>query len=326
MTTGADGVLVPTVTGAVAAHGLGITLVHEHLRFRDEAVVENWPGRYDEATELDAAVAAVTAAAERGVRTVVDPTAMFGGRDVRFLRRVAEATGVQVVACTGIYTYDHLPPYFANRDVDEMADHFVEDLERGVQGTDIRAAFIKVAADEPGITPNVEKVHRAAGRASVRTGAPIMCHTRPASATGPRQVGILREEGVPPHRIQLAHTGDTDDLDVIEELLALGVWVGLDRFGLEMFLPGDRRVATAAELLRRGHAGRLLLSHDHCATIDHFGPQAKEALYAAGLVAGSWSMTMLFDEVLPQLREQGALDDATFDTLFVDNPRRWLTA
>ena len=38
----------------------------------------------------------------------------------------------------------------------------------------------------------------------------------------------------------------------------------------------------------------------------------------------NWSMTLVFDEVVPWLREQGVMDDAVFDTIFVDNPRRWL--
>ncbi len=50
------------------------------------------PSRYDEQLELDAALVAVRAAAEHGVRTIVDPTAMFGGRDVRFMKRVADET------------------------------------------------------------------------------------------------------------------------------------------------------------------------------------------------------------------------------------------
>src|SRR6202043_2527896 len=114
------------------------------------------------------------AAKREGVRTVVDPTAMFGGRDVRFMKRVADQTGVQIVPCTGIYSYDYLPQYFENRDVDAMADHFIADIEGGIQGTDIKAAFLKCAADAAGVTDNVEKIHRAVARASVRTGTPIM--------------------------------------------------------------------------------------------------------------------------------------------------------
>jgi phosphotriesterase-related protein len=314
---------VETVDGPVEAGELGTVLVHEHVRFRDEAVAENWPSQYDGEAELQAALEAVRDAKRRGVGTIVDPTAMFGGRDVRFMQRVAAETGMRIVACTGIYTYDFLPHYFENRSEDQIAALFVADIEDGIQGTGAKAAFIKCAADEPGVTPNIEKVHRAAARASVQTGAPIMAHSRPASNTGPRQVEIFLEEGVDPAKIQIAHTGDTDDLDYIERLLDTGVWIGLDRYGLELYLPIDRRNATFAELLRRGHAGRIHVSQDFCATIDWFPPEAEEALLDAGLVK-DWNMTLVFDQVLPWLREQGLLDRETEDTLFVDNPRRWL--
>jgi phosphotriesterase-related protein len=316
---------VQTVQGAVDAQELGLVLVHEHVRFRDEAVAEQWPARYDEQVELDAALASVNAAKDKGVQTIVDPTAMFGGRDVSFMKRVAEETGVRIVACTGIYSYDFLPHYFENRDVDVMADHFVEDIERGIQGTDIRAAFLKCAADAPGVTPNVEKIHRAVARASIQTGAPIMAHSMPAVATAPRQVEIFEEEGVDPARVQIAHCGDSEDVDYIERLLDRGVYVGLDRYGLEMYLPMDKRNATAAELLRRGHAERLMISQDFCATIDWFPPEAAEVFESNGAIR-NWSMTLIFDEVVPALREMGAMDDAIFETIFRENPRRWLTA
>ena len=315
---------VQTVQGPVDVGELGVVLVHEHLRFRDEAVVANWPSRYDDEQQAAAAVAAVSAARDRGVTAIVEPTAMFGGRDVRFMLRVAEATGVRIVPCTGIYTYDHLPPYFANRSADEIAEHYVEDIERGIQGTAVRAAFIKCAADEPGMTENVEKLHRAAARASVQTGAPIMAHSRPASNTGPRQLEIFREEGVDPARVQVAHTGDSDDLGYIEGLLDRGVWIGLDRFGLNFLLPMELRMKTAAELLRRGYAGRLMFSQDHCATIDWFTQETIAAMFEQQFVHAGYSMTLVFDEVVPRLREAGVLDDDALRTIFEHNPRDWL--
>jgi phosphotriesterase-related protein len=268
---------------------------------------------------------AVNDAKDRGVRTIVDPTAMFGGRDVRFMKHVADQTGVRIVACTGIYTYDYLPHYFENRDIDVIADHFVEDIEIGVQGTDIRAAFLKCAADAAGVTEHVEKIHRAVARASLQTGASIMAHSMPAVATGPRQVEIFAEEGVDMSRVQIAHCGDTDDLEYIEGLIEQGVYVGLDRYGLEMYLPIDKRNATAAELLRRGHAERLIISQDFCATIDWFPLEAAAEFESQGAIR-NWSMTLVFDEVVPALRAEGAMDDQAFHTIFTDNPRRWLTA
>lgn len=314
---------VQTVNGPVDADALGLTLIHEHLRFRDEAVAENWPGRYDAQAELDAALEAVAAAQGHGVKTIVDPTAMFGGRDVRFLKRVADQTGMQVVACTGIYTYDYLPHYFENRDEDAIAAHFVEDIEQGCQGTGIRAAFLKCAADAAGVTPHVEKVHRACARASVQTGAPIMAHSMPAVGTGPRQVEIFLEEGVAPEKIQIAHCGDSPDPDYVAGLLDQGVYAGLDRYGLDMYLPMDQRNAVTAELLRRGYAERLMISQDFCATIDWFPPEVVEQLVNSPAIH-NWSFTLVFEEVVPWLREQGVMDDAVFDTVFVANPARWL--
>jgi phosphotriesterase-related protein len=314
---------VDSVTGPIPAGELGTTLIHEHFRATDEAVGIQWPHLRDAEQEYGAALESAQAVIERGVATVVDATAMLLGRDVRLLQRLAGETGLQIVACTGIYTYDHLPQFFINRDADFMASCFVHDIEQGIQGTDAKAAFIKCAADEPGVTDNIDKVHRAAARASLQTGAPIMAHSRPASQTGPRQVEILLEEGVAPEKIQIAHTGDTDDLDYIERLLATGVYIGLDRYGLELFLPMERRNATALELLRRGYAERMLISQDYSVGIDWFPPEAEEQMIAAGLVK-DWSMTLLFEQVIPEL-EQGGMTAEQLKTMLVENPRRWLS-
>ena len=172
------------------------------------------------------------------------------------------------------------------------------------------------------MTENIEKVHRAAARASVRTGAPIMAHSRPASDTGPRQIEIFLEEGVDPAKVQIAHTGDTDDLDYIERLLETGVWIGLDRYGLEMYLPFDRRQATAKALLERGYADRIFLSADSCGTIDWFEQAAIEQMLAAGM-AKDWDIRIVHEQVLPELREAGMTDDQV-EQIFVRNPVAWL--
>jgi phosphotriesterase-related protein len=308
----------------VPADSLGVTLCHEHLRFRDETVAANWPSRYDDGAIFDAAVRMVEVAKVHGVRTIVDPSAMNAGRDVHFLGRVSDATAIQVIACTGVYTFEHLPFYFENRSVDVMADHFVEDLRDGMQGTPYRAAFIKGAADVQGMTPAVEKVHRAAARAALRTGAPIMAHSSPAADNGPKQLDLFEEEGVDLARVQICHYGDTTNVGRIEELLDRGAFVGLDRFGSPFPPYTPQRAATAAELLRRGHVERLIVSHDYCGYIDWFPQEVMDDLLQPrdGEVKG---LGLVFEHVLPRLRAEGVLDEAAFDTIFVRNPRRWLT-
>src|SRR5262245_7406690 len=133
---------VETVTGPIDQAALGTTLVHEHLRNHDEAVHDQWPTYAGTAEDRpphtvepggDRAIAVreARAAVELGVKTICDPSAMFLGRDVGFMRTVSEESGLQVVPCTGIYTYDHLPQYLVNRTADQIADLFVADIERG---------------------------------------------------------------------------------------------------------------------------------------------------------------------------------------------------
>ena len=312
---------VETVNGPVDLEDLGFTLIHEHFRATDEAMRFQFPHLYDEDAEWDAAMADANGVKSHGVRTIVEPSAMFLHRDVAFSKRVADESGLNVVPATGVYTYDHLPQPLANRSEDEIAAIFVHEIENGIQGTDIKAAFIKCAADEPGVTPNVEKIHRAAARASQQTGRPIMAHSRPASGTGLDQMKLFTEEGVDPAKVQIAHTGDTDDLDYIERLLDTGCWIGMDRYGLDIFLPTEQRQKTVLALLEKGHADRMFLSQDWCSTLDWFTPEQEEQIKPQA--APKWSMTFLFEEVIPELKERGMTDEQ-LDQMMVENPKRWL--
>ena len=162
-----------------------------------------------------------------------------------------------------------------------------------------QAGLHQVRRRRAGRHPNVEKVHRAAARAAKQTGKPIMAHSHPASGTGLEQMRIFGEEGVDPATVHVAHTGDTDDLDYIERLLETGCWIGMDRYGLDIFLPTEKRNATVLALLERGYAERMFLSQDFCSSIDWFPREVQEYLKANEVP--DWSMTFLFEQVIPAL-------------------------
>jgi phosphotriesterase-related protein len=310
--------LLATVSGPVDSGELGLTLIHEHMRISSEPLRAQYPHLYDETAERERAVAEVRRAMRHGVRTIVDPVAMDFGRDVRLARHVVRETGVQLLMGTGL-GYLPLPERFKRRDADYMADVFVHDIEEGIQGTEVKAAFLKCAVDEDGMTEHLDKVLRAIARASLRTGRPIMAHSHPANRSGLDEMAIFEEEDVDPGKVQIAHTGDTDDLDYIEELLARGPFIGMDRYGLDIILPTEKRNATVIELCRRGHADRMMLSHDAAGAQDWFPTELKEQL------APNWHFAYLFETVLDQLRE-GGVDDEQIQTMLVANPARWLTA
>lgn len=302
----------------IEAQEMGFTLIHEHLRVYTEAVRQQWPYLYNEDEEFKNAVNEVKKAMQFGVRTIVDPTVMGLGRDIKFMERVVKATGINLVAGTGIYIYLDLPFYFSGRSVNEIVDLFVHDIKVGIQNTSNKAGFIKIAADEPGITKDVEMVIRAAAMAHKETRVPIITHSNAHNNTGMEQQRILIEEGVDPGKVLIGHLGDTDKIDYIKKIADRGSYVGLDRYGLDLFLPVEKRNEVTLRLIKEGYAERIMISHDYCCTID-WGiakPEFKPKL------APKWSMTLIFEDVIPFLK-RNAIKDDVINTIFVENPKKF---
>jgi phosphotriesterase-related protein len=236
-------------------------------------------------------------------------------RDVSLVREAAIASKMHVIVATGLYTYDEVPHYFEHRDIDHMADLFVRDVEQGIQGTDIKAAILKVATDEKGVTPGVEKVLRAVARTHRRTGVPISTHTHAASERGLDQQRIFNEEGIDLRRVIIGHSGDTEDITYLEKLIDAGSYVGMDRFGIDSFMPTDRRVATIAKLCERGRADNIVLSHDAACDMDWFPAEAVKAAMPR------WNFLHIPDDVVPALKDAGVTEDQ-IRAMTIANPRR----
>ena len=312
---------VQTVRGPVDVESLGTTLMHEHVFILNEEIRQNYPAGWDEDDRVDDAVAKLTALHARGCQTIVDPTVIGLGRDIHRIQRVADATELNIIVATGLYTYADVPFYFRYRlghGLDPMTELFVADLTTGIADTGVRAAFLKCAVDEPGMTPGVERVLRAVCQAHRQTGAPVTVHTHPASGTGRDVLRVLREEGADTTKVVLGHSGDGTDLDYLAGLADAGCLLGMDRFGLDMITPFEQRVGTVAALCARGYAGSMVLSHDAACYIDWFPAEA------VPIFAPNWHYGHLFDDVLPALREHGVTGEQ-LETMLVANPRRYFS-
>jgi phosphotriesterase-related protein len=115
--------------------------------------------------------------------------------------------------------------------------------------------------------------------------------------------------------VVIGHSGDSTDLDYLEELIAAGSYLGMDRFGIDTILSFDQRVDTVAGLCQRGHAAKLVLSHDYSCFIDWFPEQGVAARFP------NWHYLHIHQDVLPALRRRGVTEDE-IRTMLVDNPRR----
>ena len=314
---------IQTVRGPIDTADLGTTLMHEHVFVVTADVQANFPAEWGSEDERIAdAVAKLQALTELGVDTIVDPTVVGLGRDIARIQRVNEQVDLNIVVATGIYTYDNVPFFFRHRGPgvlpglpEPMVDLFVSDIVDGIAGTGVRAAFLKCAIDEPGLTRDVERIMRAVAKAHLETGVPITVHTHPRTKAGLEAKRVLEEEGVDPRRVVLGHSGDTTDADHLEALADAGYLLGMDRFGLEVEMSFEDRVGVVAELCRRGHVGSMVLSHDACCYIDWIDPAGMAFL-------PNWHYAHIHQQVLPALRAAG-VTDGDIDTMLVANPRRY---
>ena len=321
---------IQTATGPVDTAALGQVLMHEHVFVLTPDVQQNYPEEWgSEDARVSDAVAKLTALAATGVRTIVDPTVVGLGRYIPRIQRVAEQVDLNIVVATGCYTYKDVPFFFHHRGPaldaalgtsvpDPMVDMFVGDLEQGIAGTGVRAAFLKCAIDAPGLTTGVERVMRAVARAHGRTGAPITVHTHPGTRQGLAVQRVFAEEGVDPRRVVLGHSGDTTDADHLSELADAGFLLGMDRFGINLDTTFEARADIVVEMCRRGYAESMVLSQDAACYIDWVDPAVMAMLT-------DWRYTHIHEDVLPYLREHGVTDEQ-IDTMLVANPRRYFEA
>lgn len=316
---------VQTLHGPVDSAGLGRTLIHEHVFLMDMEYTFNYrPDFFEDRTIADAAERLKELKAT-GIDTIIDLTVLGLGRYIPAMARLAPLIDLNVVVSTGAYTFRDVPAPFQFygpgllRDApeDPLIAHFVKDVAEGIAGTGIRAGMLKCAIDEPGMTPGVERVMRAVARANRRTGTPITVHTAPLQQTGLLVQALMEEEGVDLEDVVIGHCGDSADIDYLMRLADRGSILGMDRFGVEFAITLEQRVATIAEMVRRGYADRLTLSHDCCAWSDFF-PQVADYRRAMP----NHNYLHIHNDVVPALLEAG-VSQADLDRMFVDNPRRY---
>jgi len=316
------GKTIQTTTGTATPEQLGRTLIHELVLVgfpgwdldakappfvRDEAMARG----VDQMQEL----------ADLGVGTFVDPCPMDLGRDVEFLAELSQKSGMRIICTTGAYfeaegityTFRHLSP-------EQIAEIYIEEIERGVGDTGIKAGAVKIATGSRIVSDYEKKLVTAAARAARETGVPIISHTQDASC-GHDQIDLVTGEGVPADRLVVGHSDGTEDHWYQRSLAERGAFVGFDRFGISLFISDEVRIQTVLRLAEAGHTNRILLSHDSIVCWlgrpVPYGQSHEEVL----AILPDWRPSYVFRKVIPQLLERGMSKD-DIETILVDNPRR----
>jgi len=249
---------IQTTLGTIGAEELGLTLVHEHVMCDFIGASEVSKDRYDPDEVFRVMLPYLMEVRELGVRGFVDCTPMYLGRDVEALARLAKATGIHILTNTGLYKEPFLPSYAWEYSVDRLAEMWMAEIKEGIEGTQIRAGFIKIAVNPGPLIPIQQKIVRTAARTSLATGATIACHT--ANGLAALEVlDILDEEGVSADNLVVVHSDAEQDQGHHFETARRGAWVEYD--GLNEASAG-RTIGLIRNMVEKGYEDRLLLSQD----------------------------------------------------------------
>jgi predicted metal-dependent phosphotriesterase family hydrolase len=306
---------VQTVRGEIDPSELGFTLPHEHTQISLWHIPNRWD--YWELTRDEATILSELAMFRAaGGGTLVDVTPIGVGRDPLWLRGLSETSGLHVVMGCGWYRQAYYPAeaLVDRRSVDSLADELLREISEGVGETGIRPGIIgEIGTDKPWMTAQEERVHRAAARASRRTGVAITTHAV-MSDVGLQQLKVFDEEGADPSRVVVGHADSFPSLDYYLEIIRRGASVEFDFLGMS-FTPTERHgeprlIELLCELLSRGHADRILLSQDVCHNSQLKRYEGNGYVYLA-------------ETFLPRLRDAG-VTEGDIETITVANPRRLL--
>ena len=298
--------VIQTVRGPIPASALGRTLPHEHVLVDFVGADVIGPGRYEADKVFAAALPHLRRIQQLGAQALFEATPDFIGRDPRLLARLSEASGLHLVTNTGLYgarQNKFLPAYAHQESAAQLAARWIAEARDGIDGTAVRPGFIKSGVDgEPKLSPVHRKLVAAAALTHAATGLTVAVHT--GRGPGLEQLDVLREQGVGPAAYVWIHAQGARD----DELFAAadrGAWLSFDGLNRPTV---KRHLTLCQEMKRRGHLGRVLLSHD----AGWYDPAKPDG--------GTFRpFDLLFTTFLPLLRENG-FSDTEIDQLTIRNP------
>lgn len=300
---------IRTVLGDIRPDDVGFTYTHEHLiSHPPKWRIEEDPDL--ELPDIEKAIEELEYFHAAGGKCVVEGTAIDYGRDAEALRHIATHVPVHIVATTGFNKGAYYPDWVKEMSVDDVTQLLVEEITNGIGDTGVRAGQIKIGSSYNVITPEEEKITRAAARAHKITGAPIWVHTE-LGTMGLEQLDLLEEEGVDLSKVAVGHSDRNPDPHYHLEILRRGAYIQFDCVSKVKYHPESVTIELIKNVLGHGYGDRLLVSGDM---------GRKSYLRAYG---GGPGLEYIITKFVRRLLEE-RLSETVISKIFVENPARWL--
>src|SRR5699024_12822859 len=148
-------------------------------------------------------------------------------RNPKYVDKVAKQSGINIVQSTGWYQDKFLPDYIYTKTVDELAEMMLQDICKGIDGTDIKAELIgEIGTSKNKMTERERKVFEASVLTQKETGVPITTHTT-LGTYGKEQVAFFKKMNEDIERIVIGHVNLTVDSDYVLVLSHQDIYVDI---------------------------------------------------------------------------------------------------
>ena len=302
---------IQTIKGPLETDSLGMILPHEHLFTDLRGPFAAGYAQAESSNVVRVVKPFLADAFASGVTALVECSTIGVGRNLEVLQELAEASPIHIIAPTGVYREAFIPSALREMSEGDLARLWIRELKEGIDGTSVRAGFIKLAMSDEGPTELEKRNLRAAAQASAATGAVIASHTI-GGRVAREEMNVLIEAGHDLQRFIWIHAQTEPDIAIVKEAAGRGAFVEFDSVGAPHQSQREL-VGTVAALIQAGHLDHILLSHD----AGWYNPADPDGLPDDGFRG----YTALTNEFLPALSVQG-ISDEQIRRITVDNPAR----
>lgn len=284
----------------------GITYIHEHITIDLSGVKKNPDCRLD---TMEETIEELKVLKEKGVSNIVDVTNRGMGRDIEYVLKVREATGINLIFATGYYKEPFLPGEVYSLSEKELSVIMKGEIEKGIDGTGVKAEIIgEIGTSKDVMTPIEKKVFTAGAIAHLETGKPITTHTT-LGTHGMEQIEFFKSQGVDLNKVIIGHVDLSGDTDYILRMIDMGVYVAFDTVGKIDYMPEEKRLSMLQEICGRGLSERVVMSMDLT---------RKSHLKSRGGLGYSY----LLDTFVPYIKENG-ISERDIDNMLVNNAAKF---
>jgi len=252
-----------TVTGEIPVSRMGATLPNEHVLVDFASIDSIGMNIYNRDTVIAKVLPYFEELKQYKVKTFVDGTPEFMGRDPELLADLSRKTGINILTNTGWIASDderHLPKEFKDMSAEEIAAVWIDEAKNGIRNTGIKPGFIKIGLNKIKLSETDKKLVAAACLTHLETGLTIMSFTGPAEAAL-EQLTILRKYAIDPSAFIWSHALEELNSKKILAIALMGAWVALD--GIQNDMMSQIQIDRLLQNLKSTRQlGRILLSSD----------------------------------------------------------------